>query len=405
MNTVGEALVAAGAERLSPAQKAYLASRLALGAQLGGWGPRNNPAGLRLHGWASRAPAKLEGLGDWIYYRWTKDGDQRLDSAPPEGVESKDLELQQRWREINARPTGIGVYIYRKRWGRHIVVLDTMSQGDSVGGVASFGTLLEGARAAVATAYRAAPRSWGDIGADELARLGQYPLLHLLERRRAEPFDADSGQVTLRLRDGGYLPVPLAVALRAGATRRPDDSLDLTAVAPLDLGWWPGFGPSSEAETTFRGLIADWEAFERLGVGRGRFAFLAQDVKEWREFRDAWNNAALESADIGGRLTAEVARANRIRVELKDARVVDPQLRETPREGVDVTAAAAPQAVAKPIADWAASTPGVSWLTDPKAPPKAIGQRLLLVAGGSILAVVLLLSWLSKPQIMVVPTR
>lgn len=198
------------------------------------------------------------------------------------------------------------------------------------------------ARALVATAYRAAPRDWGQISNAEMASLGRYPIA----------CDPTPG------------PTPIE------------------GTAPT-LGWWPGFGPSAEAEATFRGLTADWEAFDRLKVGTpGMLPHLAQDRTEWLQFRNAWKGADIDSSDIGGRLTAETIRANRIRRELAAAKVVDPSL-VGDRQGVDVMRSTDPLKAPADAEEWARKIPIVNWALDPTKPLDEAKKKLMWVVGGA----------------------
>jgi hypothetical protein len=184
-------------------------------------------------------------------------------------------------------------------------------------------------------------------------------------------------------------------AARSGATRRDDGSWDLATAVPLNIGWWPGFGPSDEAQRTFQGLVADWEAYDRIGVGSKVLTHLREDVADWRRFRGEWLNADIDSSDIGGRLTGEVIRSNRVRLNLKEAGITDPLLEPGLRQGVDVAESTAALAPAAKVETWAQSTPIVNWLTDPSQKTISplgfpIPANVAVLVGGGIGLLVLL---------------
>ena len=223
---------------------------------------------------------------------------------------------------------------------------DTAEPVGAVAVGACFPDLDEGARALVSTSYRAAPRAWGLVGEAELGALGAYPIARFARANTSQ-----------RYRSGrGWSDPPIQLE---------DDETDfqLSAAAP-PIGWVPGFGPSTEAEQTFRALSADWEAFDRLGVGQRILPHLRQDVIEWREGRDKWKAGNLDSSNINGWLLGETARARRIRTELRDAKIVDPALgHDIQAPGVEHSGGGL--SLATSIDTWAASVPLLSWMTSP----------------------------------------
>ena len=211
------------------------------------------------------------------------------------------------------------------------------------------------ARALVAVSFRAAPRDWGAMSKADLAQLGRYP------------FDPERHQ--------------RRTAELAGQEARPE------------LGWWPGFGPSDEAQTTFRALTADWEAFERIGVGTRVLPFLKDDLSDWHKFRDEWKAGDIPSADIGGRLLAQTIAARRVREYLKDQKIVDPALQTPAVKDLAVDEAAdrtKPDGSFASIDKWAAKNPIANWLTDPSQPPEKARNRILATAGVGLGLVALL---------------
>ncbi|HOQ61224.1 MAG TPA: hypothetical protein PKZ08_11420, partial [Vicinamibacterales bacterium] len=153
------------------------------------------------------------------------------------------------------------------------------------------------------------------------------------------------------------------------------ESLDDYPLGAADLGWLPGFGPSDEAQATFDALVADWEGFERIfRTAKPKSAAaqlgerLAQDVVDWRAFRDAWEAGTILPVDIGGKLLAETARARRIRGELSDAKIIDPEkVRDIVAPSVDRATGAGK--VAKTVDDEVRKHAWLDWLTDPKLSP------------------------------------
>lgn len=248
----------------------------------------------------------------------------------------------------------------------------------SVGGHAKFSDVDAAARALVATSYRAAPRDWSSASKEELARLGHYPLTRPGAKALAGP-----RMVPVPTQDGTLKLATPDAAKSFGAVLGDAGSWDLTAVAlngvPVGEFKWsyliPGYGPykvvkdylgpSEEAEKTFRGLIADWEAFDRLGVGKDVLPGLRQDSVDWRKFREEWQNGDIPSADIGGRLTAEVIRANRVRLNLAEQKITDPALGPGLRAGVEVASSVPALVKAEKVDDWAKSVPIVNWITAP----------------------------------------
>lgn len=211
---------------------------------------------------------------------------------------------------------------------------------------AVFPSIDAAAKALVAVSFRAAPRDWGAASDADLAQLGRYSFTVQRQERR--------------------------VAQLAGQQDRPE------------LGWWPGFGPSDDAQQTFRALTADWEAFERIGVGTRVLPFLKDDLADWRKFRDEWKNADIDSSEIGGRLLGETIRARRVREYLKEQKIVDPVLQTPAVKDVAVDEAGErtkPGGSLDSIDKWAARSPVVNWLTDPAQKPETARNKILATAG------------------------
>ena len=260
---------------------------------------------------------------------------------------------------------------------RNLGGLRNVSFGSAGAGEATFADIDKAAGALVAVSFRAAPRAWGKVTAAELAQLGTYPFDEARQRQR--------------------------FAELAGA--------------PPEIGWWPGFGPSEAAEATFRGLMADHVAFERIGVGGRVFGpqdpdkshpNLEPDIQAWRTFRDAWLAGSLDSTEIGGQLGAQVSTANKIRRWLAEAKITDPELQTELRQGVSVDQATGVAAPAQKIETWAQSVPGLRWLTDPSQKPADASKRILAVAGAGaavLVGVALLVRRPSSPEHHALPAE
>lgn len=210
--------------------------------------------------------------------------------------------------------------------------------------LATFPDIDAAAQALVRIADRAAPRAWADSHID----LGEIVLPVGLPNR-----------IPLPVRDGVEYVSP-DEAIARGAVRNDDGSWNLTTV-PLgeltDFKWSyliPGYGPyqvvkdylgpTEESQTVFRDLVADWEGFDRLGVGDKIFGpgdprgNLRDDVVDWRKFRDDWLAGNIPSNEVAARLNTQREAANKIRKYLADARVIDPALASSAHDkpGVDV---------------------------------------------------------------------
>lgn len=155
--------------------------------------------------------------------------------------------------------------------------------------------------------------------------------------------------------------------------------LPIDLLPALAASW---LGPSTEAEAVFRGLLADWEAFEREGVP-AQFPHLRETHATWVKFRDEWLAGRPDKTS----LNPVVDDANRVRREIA-AKAGKPA--PEPRQGIDITdttpalkdvrtvddaAKAAAKAAANLANDLRAHVP-------PPAPPLP-GRTLLLVAGGA----------------------
>lgn len=93
--------------------------------------------------------------------------------------------------------------------------------------------------------------------------------------------------------------------------------------------------PSAEAEAVFRGLLADWESFERAGVPGGVPELKLQETHAgWVKFRDAWLRGEPDTTD----LNPKVAEANTVRRLLLEraGKLAPGELPPDLRQGVDI---------------------------------------------------------------------
>lgn len=232
--------------------------------------------------------------------------------------------------------------------------------------LAKFPDIDAAARALVAVSFRAAPRAWGETDSVTMSRLGSYPI----HRKGA---------------------VALAGAPVGDATDFARSALK-TALGPVAFVEDTFFGPSAESESTFRGLVSDWEGYERILKQSPGFLNklpeLKDDAAEWRKFRDAWRAGSIPGNELGGLLNVQVSLSNKVRALLKEKGVVDPVLQEM-RTGVDVEKSTDALAASKDVDSWAKSVPIVNWITDPSAPPNAAASRAGAVAIAGIAVAVL----------------
>lgn len=82
--------------------------------------------------------------------------------------------------------------------------------------------------------------------------------------------------------------------------------------------------PFPEMESTIRGLTADWEAFDRLGVGSKVLPQFRPEAIAWRSLRDGWTSGSIDPESVADQAAAAIRSAGAIRVALKSAGVVDP---------------------------------------------------------------------------------
>lgn len=274
-------------------------------------------------------------------------------------------------------------------------------------GFATFKDLDSGARAAIANAYRAAPRDWSATDMAALASLGAYPI-------RRDDSGGLAKTIPVPMPDGALRYVSFGEAEAVGAIRNDDGSWNLTSVTvegkPLGEFKWsyliPGYGPyavardyfapSEEAEATFRGLVADWEAYDRVGVGAKVLPEHREDVVAWRKFRDEWRAGSIPRNESGGRLNAQVEISNMIRRGLKENGVVDPSLQQQERKGVDVEKSTSALADAASTEQWCKGVPLCEWMTKPGqdliSTPFGPLPKNIVVAGGVGLGVLTLLA-------------
>lgn len=175
------------------------------------------------------------------------------------------------------------------------------------------------AYAAVQIAYRAAPRRWSEVGDAEAKVLDTYPArgrVPVLAEVAYPGLDAEAlGPLGFGVAGDGSL---LALHVPSSGSWR--DAVDGTPITSV-LG--EGGTPSAAAEETFRKLLADWDAFGRVGVGGAALPALAGDAARWRSTRDGWLTGRMSVLSVGDALDAEVARAIGVRRALRENGVVD----------------------------------------------------------------------------------
>lgn len=240
--------------------------------------------------------------------------------------------------------------------------------------LAAFASIDDAAKALVMVADRAAPRAWREPSAD----IGEV----------ASPIGPPD-RIPLPIR-GGVEYVPTEEAITRGAVRNSDGSWDLSVV-PLgeltDFKWQyliPGYGPyavardylgpTEDAQRAFRELVADWEGYERLGVGEKIFGpgdprgNLRDTLIEWRKFRDDWLAGNIPNADVASRLNVARSDANKVRKYLAEAKVIDPALADPAFDkstGVTAETATTVTSAAASVERSAKTNPLVNFLTDP----------------------------------------
>ena len=228
------------------------------------------------------------------------------------------------------------------------------------GGLASFPDIDAAARALVSVSCRAAPRRWGDATDAELAGLAMYP--------QSPPI----GDI-------------VADAFRA-AVRIASPTTDMLL-----------FAPNKADQEAFQRLMADWEGYDRLGVGERILAGekgpdglkrvnVREDVVDWRKFRDEWLAGQIDGADIAARLNPQVSVSNKIRRYLKETNAVDPVIQQDEAKGVDVEESAGALRIAADVDKSARSNSFVNWVTSPGSKTNlpvvgAVPTKILLVGG------------------------
>ena len=228
------------------------------------------------------------------------------------------------------------------------------------GGLASFPDIDAAARALVSVSCRAAPRRWGDATDAELAGLAMYP--------QSPPI----GDI-------------VADAFRA-AVRIASPTTDMLL-----------FAPNKADQEAFQRLMADWEGYDRLGVGERILAGekgpdglkrvnVREDVVNWRKFRDEWLAGQIDGADIAARLNPQVSVSNKIRRYLKETNAVDPVIQQDEAKGVDVEESAGALRIAADVDKSARSNSFVNWVTSPGSKTNlpvvgAVPTKILLVGG------------------------
>lgn len=228
-----------------------------------------------------------------------------------------------------ATPTNLG--------GLRDVTFGSAARG---GGLASFPDIDTAARALVSVSCRAAPRRWGDTTDAELAGLAMYPQ-----------------------------PTPVVGDVVADLFRMAVRTASSSADAFI-------FAPNKADQEAFQRLMADWEGYDRLGVGERilagekgpdglRRVNVREDVVDWRKFRDEWLAGQIDGAEIAARLNPQVSVSNKIRRYLKETNAIDPVLQRDEARGVDVEESTGALQLAADVDKSARSNAFVNWVTSP----------------------------------------
>lgn len=282
--------------------------------------------------------------------------------------------------------------------------LRNLTFGEAGQGFARFADVDAASRALVSTSYRAAPRDWSKVDAAELGRLGTYPLSPKGEASAGPP---------------AWLPVSGVERTEVGEFKW---SYLIPGYGPYQVAKDVVFGPSDEAKETFRGLVADWEGFDRLKVGDELFGpndpltpkpgeparadgvlrshpNLREQVVEWRKFRDAWKAGDIPGNELAAQLNVQRGVANTVRKYLAEAAVIDPALVDNKfdKPGVDVEKSTTALAKSTEVNTWARDVPVLNWMTNPAQSTVelpfigAVPSRVLMVAGGGFAAMLLVM--------------
>lgn len=142
------------------------------------------------------------------------------------------------------------------------------------------------------------------------------------------------------------------------------------ATASVDMGprkVYPS-GISPEMESTMRALVADWEGFDRLGVGTKVLPDLRPAVEQFRKLRDAWKAGSNDPAVVSQEIDAATKAASQVREALAKAGVIDPALGPAAIKATQEAILAAQQAAAASSKSWLDNVPALKWLSNPNGP-------------------------------------
>lgn len=403
------ALTKAGCDRLPAPALAYIGGRMGRSDLT-----RLNLGGLRPISYGCAKPAEI-GAGEsegsrWAYYRVLDDGAHRLtdfDVATVSPAALKIMDAKVRTKLADEPPNSVLVY---RAWtddissGDPVVILDNYEPGSrpemarrlgiegagepfdpalirgTVDDTEEFEDLDAAARALVSVAYRAAPRAWGQVGEAELATLGSYPI-HRAKVGAAKAVD-DLGESIDALKtavdglaaDIGATPSPIpglpSVQDTLAAAQQVLSQVAPQATASVDMGprkVYPS-GISPEMESTMRALVADWEGFDRLGVGTKVLPDLRPAVEQFRKLRDAWKAGSNDPAVVSQEIDAATKAASQVREALAKAGVIDPALGPAAIKATQEAIIAAQQAAAPAAQSWLDNVPALKWLSNPNGP-------------------------------------
>lgn len=122
-----------------------------------------------------------------------------------------------------------------------------------------------------------------------------------------------------------------------------------------------------EYEATMRALLADWEGFDRLGVGTKILPDLRPAVVQFRTLRDAWKVGPNDPATVKTEIDAAIRAAGQVRDALQKSGVVDPALGPAAVKAAQ-EAQAALQKASSGSGSIFENVPILKWLNDPKGP-------------------------------------
>lgn len=183
---------------------------------------------------------------------------------------------------------------------------------------------------------------------------------------RAKRAMADSGPAAVDLKpDDEPVPnpvIPAPVQAQRRDASRPMRHVESTTATTQPASYPTGIPP--ELEQTMRALVADWEGFDRAGVGSKVLPEFKPQAVDFRKTRDAWKAGTLDQATLDSAIQSATQVASQVRDALVKSGVVDPGLGPAAVKAAE-TAQAKP---AEAATSWMDRIPALKWLNDPKGP-------------------------------------